>query len=69
MNLNPEGPSSKTICPCVRPPVIPSVYKRLLSLCRKLLQFRYYCFENLYKHWSYTEVVHDVIFKCQVNLL
>ena len=50
-------------------PVCPSVYKILLILCRKLLQFCFNSFENLYKHWSHNEVLQDIALKCQLRLV
>ena len=46
-------------------PVCRCVYKILVILCCKLLQFCCNSFENLYKHWLHTEILQGVILKCQ----
>ena len=45
------------------------VYKILVILCCKFLQFCCDSFETLSKHWSHTEVLKDVILKCQLPLV
>ena len=54
-----------SVCQCVSVHVFVCV-QLLVSLCRKLLQFCLDCFENLYKYWSHTEVVQEVIMKCRI---
>ena len=47
----------------------PSVYKILVILCHKLLQFCFNCTKTFHINLSYIEVLQDKILKCQLLLL
>ena len=45
------------------------VYKTLLILCVQLLEFYCDSFENVFNYWSQTEVLREVILKCQLSMV